>query len=53
MSNITEYSTDSNDAAIALFLQDENGDKLTDILVDALDEAFRILRDELGFSALN
>lgn len=53
MSNIIEYSADTNDAAIALFLQDENGDKLTDILVDALDEAFRILRDELVSGPLN
>jgi hypothetical protein len=53
MSNTIEYSADSNDAAIALFLQNDNGDKLTDILVDALDEAFRILSDELGSGSLN
>lgn len=53
MSNIIEYSGEPSDAAIALFLQDENGDKLTDILVDALDEAFRILSDELVSGSLN
>lgn len=53
MSNIIEYSGEPNDAAIALFLQDENGDKLTDILVDALDEAFRILSDEIASHPLN
>ena len=53
MSNIIEYSSEPSDAAIALFLQDENGDKLTDILVDALDEAFRILSDEMVSGALN
>lgn len=53
MSNIIEYSGDPSDAAIALFLQDDNGDKLTDILVDALDEAFRILSDDLVGGSLN
>ncbi|WP_426229352.1 hypothetical protein [Pararhizobium sp. DWP3-4] len=53
MSNIIEYSAEPSDAAIAMFLQDENGDKLTDILVDALDEAFRILSDELVSGPLN
>jgi hypothetical protein len=53
MSNTIEYSPDVKDAAIALFLQDDKGDKLTDILVDALDEAFRILNDELVSGSLN
>jgi hypothetical protein len=54
MSNITENpSTQPDDAAIALFLQGDNGDKLTDILVDALDEAFRILNGELNSGLLN
>lgn len=53
MSNTVEYSQTSQDAAIALFLQDDNGDKLTDILVDALDEAFRILHEELASGQLN
>ncbi|WP_438750449.1 hypothetical protein [Pararhizobium sp. O133] len=53
MSNIGEYIPSAQDAAIALLLQDDNGDKLTDILVDALDEAFRILRDEITTYPLN
>ncbi|WP_164491911.1 MULTISPECIES: hypothetical protein [unclassified Rhizobium] len=53
MSNTVEYAPNSQEAAIALFLQDDNGDKLTDILVDALDEAFRILRDEISSYPLN
>jgi hypothetical protein len=53
MSNIVEYPANSQDAAIALFLQDDNADKLTDILVDALDEAFRILNEELVSRPLN
>ncbi len=53
MSNIVEYPANSPDAAIALFLQDDNADKLTDILVDALGEAFRILNEELVSLPLN
>ena len=53
MSNTVEYTPASQDAAIALFLQDDNGDRLTDILVDALDEAFRILNEELQGVSLN
>ncbi|WP_099050734.1 hypothetical protein [Pararhizobium polonicum] len=53
MSNTTEYSGNPQDTAIALFLQDENADKLTDILVDALDDAFRILSEELATRSLN
>lgn len=54
MSNTTDYAPNQpDDAAIALFLQDDNGDRLTDILVDALDEAFRILRGELNGGLLN
>lgn len=53
MSNIIEYSPEVPEAVLALFLQDDNGDKLTDILVEALDEAFRILSDELVSGSLN
>jgi hypothetical protein len=48
MSN--EHSSLNNqpsDQSITLFLQDNDGEKLTDILVEALYEAFRILEDEL------
>ncbi|MEK1930862.1 MAG: hypothetical protein AAAC47_14005 [Pararhizobium sp.] len=53
MSNIIEHSTLPKDAAIALFLQEDNAERLTDILVDALDEAFRILNEELVSRPLN
>jgi len=53
MSQMIEYAAHPQDAAIALFLQDGDGDKLTDILVDALDEAFRILTEELRSPPLN
>lgn len=53
MSNTIEHSTLPQDAAIALFLQEDNADKLTDALVDALDEAFRILNEELVRGPLN
>ncbi len=47
MSN--EYSSISqpSEQSIALFLQENDGDQLTDLLVEALYEAFRILEDEL------
>ncbi|MCV9962524.1 hypothetical protein OIU34_11495 [Pararhizobium sp. BT-229] len=53
MSNTIEYAAGVQDAALALFLQEDNADKLTDILVDALDEAFRILNEELVSRPLN
>ncbi|EUB95556.1 hypothetical protein PMI07_002044 [Rhizobium sp. CF080] len=36
-----------SEQSLALFLQDNDADKLTDILVEALYEAFRILEDEI------
>jgi hypothetical protein len=53
MSNTVEHPPRPQDAAIALFLQEDNADRLTDILVDALDEAFRILHEELVSRPLN
>ena len=53
MSSTTEHSPLPQDAAIALFLQQDNADRLTDILVDALGEAFRILNEELVSRPLN
>ena len=46
MSNETTFSQPS-DQSIALFLQEGEADKLTDILVEALYEAFRILEDDV------
>ncbi|MCV9998961.1 hypothetical protein OE766_11945 [Pararhizobium sp. YC-54] len=51
--NTIEHAPLTQDAAIALFLQEDNADRLTDILVDALDEAFRILKEELVSRPLN
>ena len=52
MSNTIEYAPLPQDA-IALFLQEDNADRLTDLLVDALDEALRILKEELVSRPLN
>ena len=46
MSNETNTRQPS-EQSLALFLQDNDADKLTDILVEALYEAFRILEDEV------
>ncbi|CDZ49901.1 hypothetical protein [Neorhizobium galegae] len=46
MSNETN-SHQPSEQSLALFLQDNDADKLTDILVEALYEAFRILEDEV------
>jgi len=53
MSNTIEYAPLPQDAAIALFLQEDNADRLTDLLVDALDDALRILKEELVSRPLN
>ena len=45
MSNENQISSEPSDEAIALFLANDNGDALTDLLVAALDEAFDVLRD--------
>ena len=47
MSNDTTISNQPSEQSIALFLQDNDVEKLTDILVDALYEAFRILEEEI------
>lgn len=48
MSKETSSLSQPSDQAITLFLQDNDVDKLTDVLVEALYEAFRILDDEAG-----
>lgn len=53
MSNMLEHAPAIPDTAIAFLLDEDNTDQLTDILVDALDEAFRILREELSGYQLN
>lgn len=47
MSNELDSYRDPQDANVALFLMDNDGDELTDILVAALNDAFRILGAEL------
>ncbi len=54
MSNEIEYATrSSQDAAFAFLFNPDNMDDLTDILVDALEDAFRILGDEIASETLN
>jgi hypothetical protein len=46
MSNEIEQANQPSEQAIALFLQENDVDRLTDVLVEALYEALRILDDE-------
>jgi hypothetical protein len=47
MSNTIDMNTNQpSDQSIALFLHDNDPDKLTDILVEALSEALRILEED-------
>ncbi|WP_082910030.1 hypothetical protein [Sinorhizobium glycinis] len=50
--NIDHYS-DPQDASLALYLMDNNGDELTDILVAALEDAFRILREDCASQTMH
>ncbi|WP_170986349.1 MULTISPECIES: hypothetical protein [unclassified Rhizobium] len=47
MSNEVDLNTDIPDATIALLLEERGADELTDILVESLHEAFRIMEDEI------
>ena len=47
MSDEIEPIGEINETALALFLQDNDADQLTDILVAALNDALRILGDEI------
>ncbi|MDO9418572.1 hypothetical protein [Pararhizobium sp.] len=46
MSVELDYYAGTEDFPLALYLQDNDADALTDILVDALEDALRILTDE-------
>ncbi|AFL54123.1 hypothetical protein ABIE78_006245 [Sinorhizobium fredii] len=46
MSDTIEHYSDPQDARVALYLMDNDGDELTDILVAALEHAFRILGED-------
>ncbi|MDP9631863.1 UNVERIFIED_ORG: phosphorylcholine metabolism protein LicD [Ensifer adhaerens] len=48
MSNDIEHYTDPQDSAVALYLTNNDGEELTNVLVAALEDAFRILRDEVS-----
>lgn len=48
MSNELEFFAGTEDYPLALYLQENGGDELTDILVTALEDAFRFLSDELA-----
>lgn len=48
MSNDVEHYRDPTDSMVALYLMNNDGDELTDILVAALEDAFRILHDEVA-----
>lgn len=53
MSNELEHTSQPSDQMIGLFVQDGDTDKLTDILVEALSEAFRIMNDEISFDTIH
>lgn len=53
MSNDVEHYSDPQDATVALFLMNNDGDELTDILVAALQDAFRILEEEWTFRTMH
>jgi hypothetical protein len=46
MSKEIEHTSQPSEQAIGLFLQECDGDSLTDVLVEALYEAFRIMDDD-------
>ncbi|WP_331372501.1 hypothetical protein [Sinorhizobium chiapasense] len=46
MSHDVQHYSDPQDAALALILASNRGDELTDILVAALEDAFRILDED-------
>ena len=53
MSNEMEHMNQPSDQAIALFLQEGDSDKLTDLLVEALFDALRIMDDESTVETLH
>lgn len=53
MSNDVQHHSDPQDAALALLLANNRGDELTDILVAALEDAFRILDEDWASEAVH
>jgi hypothetical protein len=48
-----EQSELISEQTLALFLEQNDGDPLTDILVQSLEETLSILRDEIAFETLH
>lgn len=48
MSNELEFYAGTEDYPLALYLQENDGDELTDILVSALEDAFLLLSEEIA-----
>ncbi len=48
-----EQQMDTQEAALALYLEENDGDRLTDILVAALDDALRLMREDIGRETLH
>jgi phosphorylcholine metabolism protein LicD len=53
MSDDVEHYRDPQNAAVALYLQENDADELTDVLVTALNEAFRILAEDEAVSTIH
>ncbi|MGF9691333.1 MULTISPECIES: hypothetical protein [unclassified Rhizobium] len=51
--NDMDTQMDLQDSAIALFLEDNDADQLTDILVQALDDALRLLQEDVARETLH
>ena len=51
--DIGHYSDPDNTAVALYLLENESSDELTDILVAALDEAFRILDEEISTTTVH
>lgn len=48
MNDMENQTMDGQDAALALFLEHNDPDQLTDILVAALDDALRLLQEDVA-----
>jgi hypothetical protein len=53
MNDMENQTMDSQEAAIALFLENNDPDQLTDILVAALDDALRLLQEDAARDTLH
>lgn len=53
VSHESENSDLISEKTLALFLDESDGDPLTDILVQSLEETLKILRDEISFETVH